>query len=80
MSQKRDELSAIVGKLESRMDMLKLERTTRDIKKNDRALEQDTTQTIASSFMLMVLGSFAAFTLIFCSCAQSPPSVVNACA
>ena len=32
-----------------------------------RALEHDTSQTIASSFMVMAFGAFAAFTLIFVS-------------
>ena len=64
---KRDELNQMVGKLEGSMPMDKLEKTTRDIKKNDRALEQDTSQTIASSFMVMAFGAFAAFTFIFSS-------------
>ena len=64
---KRNELGRIVADLEGGMDMMRLEMTTRAIKKNDRALEQHTTRTIAGVFMVMGFASFTAFTLVFVS-------------
>jgi len=60
------EVREIVARLDE-VDVETLEKTTRAVKTNDRALERDTSQNIASSFMIMAFGAFAGFTLIFVS-------------
>ena len=66
-ARRRHRLRELVRGLERGMGLEALERTTREAKRNDVALERDTTRTIAGAFMLMCCASFLSLSLVLIS-------------